>query len=140
MDLTHKNTFLIKGNSQNKIKKEIKKYTGEKHIDISSLMFLPEENMYINFEDNSIGFNIYLKNGSNTGIYAFSFFDNMIIKKYEELHSLLINSDDDSYKKINKGSRYFSEFLLIFQNLNSLNAYTNTGQSIKLMLKEKAKK
>ena len=136
MDLTQKNTFLIKGNSQNKIKKEIKKYTGEKHIDVSSLMFLPEENMYINFEDNSIGFNLYLKNGSNTGIYAFSFFDNTLIEKYEELHSLLINSDDDGYKKINKDSSYFSEILCVFQNLNSMNAYTNTGQSIKIMIKE----
>lgn len=135
MDLTQKNTFLIKGNSQNKIKKEIKKYTGEKHIDISSLVFLPEENMYINFEDNSIGFNIYLKNGSNTGIYAFAFFDSMIIEKYEGLHSLLINSDDDSYKKINKDSPYFSEILFTFQNLNSLNAYTSTGQPIQLVIK-----
>lgn len=134
MDLKNKSLLKIKNVSENKIQKEIKKYTGSKHK--LSLVFDPTNDLYISFEDRAIGFKVYSDKDIFTGIYASVSFGDDIDKlreKFDAINQLYLNADDDGIQLLDKDADYFEDIGHMFETVTELNAHTSTGVLFKLV-------
>lgn len=135
MDLKNKSLLKIKNVSENKVQKEIKKYTGSKHKLL--LFFDPAKDLYISFESESIGFNVYSDDGTSTGIYASVSFGEDIDKlceKFDAMKKLYLNAEDDGIQLLDKDADYFEDIVNMFETVTELDAYTSTGQFLQLSI------
>ena len=135
MNLKSKSLFKINGVSENKVQKEIKKYTGSNHK--LSLVFDPTNDMYISFEDRAIGFKVYSDKGIFTGIYASVSFGNDIDglrEKFDAMNHLYLNADDDGIQLLDKDAEYFEDIVHMFETVNELVAHTSTGVFLELTI------
>ena len=134
MNLKNKSLLKIKNVSENKIQKEIKKYTGSKHKLL--LFFDPTKDLYISFEDHAISFNVYSDDGLLTGIYASASFGEDIDKlceKFDAMRKLYLNADDDGIQLLDKDADYFEDIGHMLETVTELNAHTSTGVLFKLV-------